>query len=67
MDNQIVSFIANNQTAISAWVDPTSPRSRRIGLFAELSASDSVELMSFDVWQLAVGESATDVSSGTQD
>ena len=64
MDNQIVSFIANNQTAISAWVDPTSPRSRRVGLFAELSASDSVELMSFDAWQLKRG--SADLRNSTQ-
>jgi sucrose-6-phosphate hydrolase SacC (GH32 family) len=52
VDNQIVSFIANNETSISAWVDPTMASSRKVGLFAELSGDDSVELVSLDVWQL---------------
>jgi hypothetical protein len=30
VDNQVVSFIANNETAISAWVDPTLQASNQV-------------------------------------
>merc|ERR1711862_219296 len=53
VDNQIVSLIANNQTAISAWVDPTKEASCKVGLFAESSSGEGVELLSLDIWHLA--------------
>ena len=59
VDNQIVSLIANNETAISAWVDPTLAASNRVGLFAELGAGESVQLLSLDVWQIAIERAPT--------
>ena len=52
VDNQIVSLIVDNQTAISAWVNPTREASDRLGLFSELVSGESARLVSLDAWRL---------------
>ena len=58
VDHAVVSFIAGNQTAISAWVAPQRVQSVGLALFSELGAGE-VTAVSIDVWQLASPTHAT--------
>jgi hypothetical protein len=51
VDHTVVSLIAGNETAISAWVAPQRAESVGVGVFSELGAGQVTA--SVDVWQLA--------------
>jgi hypothetical protein len=51
IDHAVVSLIAGNQTAISAWVAPQRADSVGVGVFSELGLGEVTATV--DVWQLA--------------
>ena len=51
VDHAVVSLIAANETAISAWVAPQRAESVGVGLFSELGGG--LVTADIDVWQLA--------------
>jgi hypothetical protein len=51
VDHAVVSLIAGNETAISAWVAPQRAESIGVGFFSELGAG--LVVATADVWQLA--------------
>ena len=51
VDHAVVSLIAGNETAISAWVAPQREDSVAVGVFSELGSDEVTATV--DVWQLA--------------
>jgi hypothetical protein len=51
IDHAVVSLIAGNQTAISAWVAPQRADSVGVGAFSEFESGEVTATI--DVWQLA--------------